>query len=80
MRFHIPPEYQGQIVERAYALFDGCVYRRTTDRSDKSVTYEVTYASDDDQGDYWNGAPAISRDDWDDITCAELPEKDDDAK
>lgn len=47
IRWDVPPENQGQIVEVAYAddppepspACSGCVYRRVTDRSDGSVSY-----------------------------------------
>ena len=43
----VPPECQGQIVEVAYgSQCDGTYYRRTSDRSDGSVTYAVADASD----------------------------------
>jgi hypothetical protein len=45
MTWIVPPECQGQIVEVAYATScDGLLWRRVTDRSDRSVTYEVASA------------------------------------
>ena len=64
MKFHVPPANQGQIVEVAYGQTDGIVYRRTTDRSDGSVSYECATADDNDEGDYWNGEPADVDSDW----------------
>lgn len=57
----VPPRCQGQIVERAYALVEEVEWRRTTDRSDGSVSYERR------EGEYgswepWNREP--SDEDW----------------
>lgn len=54
--YHVPPECQGQIMERAYAMHDGMMYRRSTDRSDRSVRYEARELLDADP-DPWNREP-----------------------
>lgn len=67
MVWHVPPECGGQIVETAYALDICGVYRRTTDRSDGTVTYEIAdweacyrYSSGGLQPvEPWNDEPAI---------------------
>ncbi len=59
LEFHVPPRNQGQIVEVAYALFaeGNLVVKRVHDGSDGSATYYISPVCDDDDGDYWNGAP-----------------------
>ncbi|MFA4945120.1 MAG: hypothetical protein WC789_10530 [Lentisphaeria bacterium] len=54
----VPPAAQGQIVERAYACDDGRVYRRTTDRGDGSVSYQVRDLRDDEEFEPWQTEPA----------------------
>ena len=46
----VPPQCQGQTVERAYACDDEAeiYWRRTTDRSDGSVSYESVECDDFD--------------------------------
>lgn len=61
LTMHIPPVCQGQIVEVAYGLHLGTVYRRVTDRSDSSVEYARSRALADDEGDYWNREPGNRR-------------------
>ena len=56
-----PPENQGQIVIVSYAGADGTVYRQTFDQSDRTAEYHASRALVDDEGDYWNGAPANRR-------------------
>ena len=47
MKWIIPPECQGQMVEVAYGdSYDGMAWRCTTDRNDGSVAYEVAEMSD----------------------------------
>ena len=65
MIWHIPGEYQGQMVEVAYGdAYNGKLYRRTTDHSDRSVSYEVADAtscgceSECDCFQPWNSEPA----------------------
>lgn len=63
---HTPPANQGQTVVVSYGWHDGCLYRHTLDRSDRSERWEV--ANDDDAlADYqessseiWNEAPSES--------------------
>ena len=54
--YHVPPECQGQIMEHAYAMADGMLYRRVTDRSDRSVRYEARELLDADP-EPWNREP-----------------------
>jgi hypothetical protein len=60
-RFNVAPSDQGQIVEVAYGMWVDMVYRRVTDRGDRTVTYAVSKALAGDDGDYWNGAPLNRR-------------------
>lgn len=69
----VPPACQGQIVEVAYAApGDGYGYRRTTDRSDRSVTHEkVDFDSldmtEEEFATAWdpaNAEPTIDDSDW----------------
>mgnify|MGYP000555911569 CR=1 FL=1 len=59
--YHIPGVCQGQIVEVAYALIeDGGLLRRTTDRSDGTVSLRAirdvwAEATDGDAVDEWEG-------------------------
>lgn len=68
VRWHAPPENQGQIVEVSYAgLYDGRVLRRTLDRSDRSVQFAVAdldLDTDDGLGapPGLNGEPAVESD------------------
>jgi len=41
LRFHVPPSYQGQIVEVSYALTPVGVVERIYDRSDRTTSYRV---------------------------------------
>ena len=55
--WHIPPACQGQIVEVAYGSDGESFYRRTTNRSDRSVTYAAADVADcgcDDECDHWS--------------------------
>lgn len=62
MKFHTPPENQGQIVDVAYVLIDGeIVIRKTHDRSNGKTEYAESAVLASDEGDYWNGAPANKR-------------------
>jgi hypothetical protein len=60
----VPPENQGQGVEIAYAEgYNGTAYRRVTDLSDRSVSYERAFFADMDEEvadafDPANGEPA----------------------
>ena len=56
--WHCPPECQGQVVIVEYAdTFDGLVWRRTYDQSDRSETIEVASADDAETWEPWNGEP-----------------------
>ena len=64
MKWYIPPECRGQIVEVAYGdRFDGKGYRRITDRSDGTVKYAVTdlndcsHTGECDCWETWNSKP-----------------------
>jgi hypothetical protein len=50
--YHVPPFAQGQAVELAYALDPApggvCIFRRTLDRSDGSICYEVALGAPED--------------------------------
>lgn len=64
VRFLVPPEGQGQMVEVSYAgIYDGRVLRRTHDRSDGSISYAVARLhaceQDDETPCGLNGAPRI---------------------
>ena len=53
-----PPECQGQIVIVEYAdTYNGLVWRRTYDQSDRTETIEVADADDADVFEPWNGEP-----------------------
>lgn len=56
-QWHVPPEHQGQIVERAYGVDweSGTMVCRITDRSDRSVVY--SFASAPEVFEPWNEAP-----------------------
>lgn len=60
LTWHVAPEDQGQAVEVAYAADseDGLIWRRTTDRSDGTVSYARADAYLLAEGAYqpWNGA------------------------
>lgn len=62
--FVVPPECAGQIVEDAYAVGDDVLVRRTTDRSDRSVSY-ASCRLDEVRGpiEPWNRAPSYDEDD-----------------
>ena len=47
MTTHTPPELQGQIVIVSYGWHDGCLYRRTYDRSDRTERWAL--ATDDEE-------------------------------
>lgn len=55
--WHVPPVCQGQHVEVAYGIgVENLAFRRTTDKSDGSVQYEVASAGRDDWQP-WNEEP-----------------------
>ena len=59
LKWHVAPEDQGQIVESAWASLgtDGALCR-TTDRSDRTVTYRMHDWTPRDWGfTPWNGCP-----------------------
>lgn len=66
IQFHVPPENQGQIVEVSYALAGDYTIRCMYDQSDRTKLYALTRTNDDDDGDYWNGAPHYQ--DWELLT------------
>jgi hypothetical protein len=57
MCWSIPPEAQGQPVEREYVIHDGTYYRRTHDRATRLTTYARRPVLDSDP-EPWNGEPA----------------------
>lgn len=65
--WHIAPEDQGQIVEVAYAIEGELerILRRTTNRSDASITLAIAHLADL-EGDFepWNGADNLRRLTW----------------
>lgn len=69
--FHVPPSEQGQMVEHAYAIDSERerYIRRVTDRSDRSITWDVMAWSDSetDPDDFepWNGD--VPRGSWVDL-------------
>lgn len=68
--FIVPPECGGQIVERAYKMAEGYVYKRETDRSLPKAEQVKCFRSHplaNDRGDYWNGSPANKR--WKQVKC-----------
>lgn len=77
MIFCVAPEDQGQMVEVAYAAAWGHMVRRTTDRSDGSVSYSIARISK--RHDKWaanwcvaNGAPPIRRSRWRDVRAEQI--------
>ena len=66
--YHVPPACQGQIVETAYMQVGDILLRRTTDRSDLSVSYSMI-ALEDDSVEPWNATPTVSGD-WIEISAA----------
>ncbi len=61
MTFHTPTSNQGQIVEVSYACNEGYVIRCTLDQSDRTTIYDISKCLNNDDGDYWNRAPANQR-------------------
>lgn len=64
IRFDIPPENAGQIVEVAYGEWDGVIYRRVHDRSDRTteiVAYEPPEDSAEGECQPWNEEPRLGR-------------------
>ena len=64
--FIIPPECDGQIVTRSYALLyerndQPIVVRLTYDSADGSRSFDVARPLPRDSGEYWNGAPRNKR-------------------
>ena len=67
VRFHVPPECQGQIVEAAYGLLDDgeTVIMRLTDRSmpighPERVTYtDLGELPEDEEFEPWNYEPSV---------------------
>lgn len=60
--WHVPPACQGQMVEIAYGIDDdGYPWRRTTDLSDRSVSYQALDEAQlsDDSWQPWNREPSI---------------------
>lgn len=57
LHWYVPPECQGQIVERAYAISGDCLYRRRRDRSNRSVEYAVRGIADGEEPDPLNREP-----------------------
>jgi hypothetical protein len=52
----VPPECQGQTVEVAYSTYPtagGIVFRRLTDRSDRSVEYAARRLTSDEEEQGW---------------------------
>jgi hypothetical protein len=71
LQFHVPPFYQGHLLEIAFAATDdGHVIRRRYDHTDRSRDYAIGAQLAEDQGDYWNGEPA--NEDWRAMTSAEM--------
>jgi hypothetical protein len=67
--WHVPPANQGQTVVVSYGIdTEGeAIYRRTFDRSDRSVSYERADLSAL-RGDFepWNESPDVARGAWED--------------
>ena len=66
MRFYVPPENQGQIVEVAYAETPDGIVVRATDRHDGSVSFSVARWTKKltrwwDSVGPWNAAPPGGR-------------------
>lgn len=57
LAYHVPPECGGQIVERAYAIHGDSLYRRISDRSDRSDRYEVREIGPAEEPEPWNREP-----------------------
>ena len=72
MMMHTPAANQGQMVEVSYGWCDGALYRRITDRSDRSVSWA---RADDDEAaveaessiGLWDAEPSVTT--W--IACDE---------
>ena len=70
LKFHVPPECQGQIVEVSYAgEHPAGIIRRVHDRSDRITSHSVCawedFDGDDDREfDPWNSEPVVSEDCW----------------
>ena len=79
LRWHIPPENQGQIVEVAYAACDGMAFRRVTDRSytpgdERRTSYEGCMFDDlpeDFEWGPWNEEPEVPEHLWEDLSIAQ---------
>jgi len=77
LRFHVPPSYQGQIVEVSYALTPVGVIERTYDRSDRTTSYRVAswtsrLESWSESSGPWNTPPPSAR--WRRLTTNERRE------
>jgi hypothetical protein len=75
--FHVPPIYQGQVVELAYALTPLGVVERIHDRSDRTRAYQIadwTPALErwSESVGPWNSPPPRVR--WRKLTAAERRE------
>jgi hypothetical protein len=79
LRFHVPPSYQGQIVEVSYALTPIGVVERTHDRSDRTTSYRVASWTAklgrwSESSGPWNTPPPKAR--WRSLTTNERRELD----
>jgi transcriptional regulator with XRE-family HTH domain len=57
LSWHVPPECQGQTVERSYAVEGDYLYRRVYDRSDRTERYEVREIGPAEEPEPWNREP-----------------------
>lgn len=68
-KFHIPPEYQGQMVEVSFAeVYEGIVMR-VYDRSDRSESYYITpwtqrLVNWSERVGSWNSPPPVAAGRW----------------
>ena len=46
MKIYVPPQHQGQVVEIGYGWHEGCLYRRSWDRSDQAEHWHIADADD----------------------------------
>lgn len=75
--FHVPPIYQGQLVEVSYALTPFGVVEKIYDRSDRTTSYRTAFWTpalerwSESQGP-WNTVPPKAR--WRNLTAKERSE------
>lgn len=77
LRFDVPPENQGQIVEVSYALTPDGIIKQTHDRSDGTISYLIApwtgklWNWSESVGP-WNEVPPVSARSWRKITVTKV--------